>query len=231
VTGPDTGPDIEHRVRPAVLRTAAQVVAAAQAQPSWAELARTVRGCVACAELAATRTQVVPGVLPRAARLLCVGEAPGAQEDIEGVPFVGRAGQLLDDLLAQAGLDRRTVAVCNVLKCRPPANRRPARAESAACRPWLLRQIELADPWLVLTLGLTAAQWALGAGVRLSAARGRVHLLDGRPMVATYHPSAALRFGPNGAPRAALLTDLVQVTALLAGVGSPGWVAMAEQTW
>ena len=205
----------------AVLGTAAQVAAAAAAQPSWADLARTVRGCTACAELAATRTQVVPGVLPAAARLLCVGEAPGAQEDAEGVPFVGRGGRLLDELLGQVGLDRSTVAVANVLKCRPPDNRKPARAESAACRPWLLRQIELADPALVLALGLTAAQWALGPGVRLAGARGRVHLFDGRPLVVTYHPSAALRFGPGGAPRA----------ALLAGKGSPRSAAVTGRTW
>jgi DNA polymerase len=188
----------------------------AAAQPSWEALAAQVRGCTACAELAATRTQVVPGVRPAGARLLLVGEAPGAQEDQAGLPFVGRAGALLDELLAEAGLDRGDAAVANVLKCRPPGNRRPTRPEVATCRPWLLRQIELADPALVVTLGGTAAEWALGPGVRLGAARGRVHRYEAWPLVVTYHPSAALRFGPRGAPRAALQADLVQVAALLA---------------
>jgi len=184
-------------------------------QDSWPDLAAAVRACTACAELAATRTQVVPGVRPDGARLLLVGEAPGAQEDAAGVPFVGRAGRLLDELLAGAGLARAGVAVANVLKCRPPGNRKPARAEVAACRPWLERQIELADPAVVVTLGLTAAEWALGPGTRLGAARGTIHDLGGRPLVVTYHPSAALRFGPRGAPRAALVEDLALVAGML----------------
>ncbi len=191
----------------------------AAAQPSWTALDRHVRSCTACAELAATRTQVVPGVRPDGARLLLVGEAPGAQEDAAGLPFVGRAGQLLDELLAQAGLDRSGVAVANVLKCRPPGNRKPSRTEVATCRPWLQRQIELADPALVVTLGGTAAQWALGPALRLGAARGRVHRYGSWPLVVTYHPSAALRFGPRGAPRAALLADLTEAAALLAAPG------------
>ncbi len=185
------------------------------AASGWDALAAEVRGCTACAELAATRTQVVPGVRPAGARLLLVGEAPGAQEDAAGLPFVGRAGQLLDELLAEAGLDRATVAVANVLKCRPPGNRRPTRTEVAACRPWLLRQLAIADPALILTLGGTAAEWALGPSTRLGAARGRVHAFESWPLVVTYHPSAALRFGPRGAPRAALLADLVEVAAML----------------
>jgi DNA polymerase len=193
----------------------------AAAQPSWEALTVEVRGCTACAELAATRTQVVPGVRPAGARLLLVGEAPGAQEDVAGMPFVGRAGRLLDELLAEAGLDRSGVAVANVLKCRPPGNRKPSRTEVETCRPWLLRQLELADPALLVTLGGTAAEWALGPGTRLGAARGQVHRYGRWPLVVTYHPSAALRFGPRGAPRAALLADLVEVAALLAGPAVP----------
>lgn len=171
-------------------------------------LAGAVRRCAACPELAAARTHAVPGVLPPGAELLLVGEAPGAQEDQAGVPFVGRAGQLLDTLLAAAGLDRREVAVANVLKCRPPGNRKPTRAEVRRCRPWLDRQLDLAGPRLVVTLGGTAAEWAFGPGVRIADLRGRVHRHGDLQLLATYHPSAALRFGPTGAPRAALAADL-----------------------
>jgi uracil-DNA glycosylase len=185
--------------------------------PTWTALAESVRHCVACPELAATRTQVVPGVLPDSgARLVLLGEAPGAQEDAVGVPFVGRAGQLLDELLAEAGLDRREVGIVNVLKCRPPGNRKPSRTEVATCSPWLDRQLALAAPSLVVTLGGTAAEWALGRGVRLATARRIVHDVRGHRVVVTYHPSAALRFGPRGEPRAALLADLRWAAELLA---------------
>jgi uracil-DNA glycosylase len=196
--------------------SAVDVARAAADASSWTALAGAVAGCTACADLAASRTRTVPGECPPGARLLLVGEGPGATEDVQGVPFVGRAGQLLDELLAAAGVARADVAVANVVKCRPPANRTPTRVEAATCRPWLDRQLALADPALVVTLGGTAAQWALGRGVRLGAARGRVHAVGGRPVVVTYHPSAALRFGPAGAPRAALADDLKHVATLLA---------------
>jgi len=181
------------------------------------QLAAQVRRCIACPELAAARTHAVPGVLPPGAELLLVGEAPGAQEDLVGVPFVGRAGQLLDELLAAAGLDRLTVAVANVLKCRPPGNRKPTRAEVGRCRPWLDRQLALAAPRVVVTLGGTAAEWAFAPGVRITDVRGRVHDRGDHQLVATYHPSAALRFGPKGAPRAALAADLVLAAGTLGG--------------
>lgn len=184
----------------------------------WDSLVAGIEVCTACPELAATRTRVVPGVRPPGARLLLVGEAPGATEDATGVPFAGRAGQLLDTLLAQSGLSRAQVAVVNVLKCRPPANRKPSRVEVGRCRPWLERQLELADPELVLSLGGTAAEWFLGAGVRLGASRGVVHQVGGRRVVVTYHPSAALRFGPAGAPMLALRDDLAWVAGLLAAL-------------
>lgn len=167
-----------------------------------------VTGCVACHELAAARRSVVPGQFPAHARLLVVGEAPGAQEDECGQPFVGRGGQLLDRLLADAGIQRSDVAVANTLKCRPPSNRTPTRAEVGRCRGWLDRQVALADPQLVVTLGGTALTWAFGPGHRLRDLRGRVHDWSGRLLLASYHPSAALRFGPNGAPMGALAEDL-----------------------
>ena len=183
---------------------------------TWAELAASITSCTLCAELAAARTQVVPGQLPDGARVLLIGEAPGAQEDAAGVPFVGRAGALLDSLLAEAGLPRENVAVANVLKCRPPGNRAPRRQEIENCRPWLARQVQLADPAVLVTLGSVALAWALGPSVKVSAVRGRPHPYAGRLLVATYHPSAAIRFGPNGTPMAALRADL-KLVAQLAG--------------
>jgi DNA polymerase len=180
------------------------------APETWDRVAASARSCTACVELAATRTQVVFG--QRAALgpydVVLLGEAPGADEDASGVPFVGRSGQLLDLLLAEAGLPRAEVSVVNVLKCRPPGNRKPARLEMANCRGWLDRQLALLDPLLVVTLGGTATEAMLGRGARLTQLRGRDHLVDGRVVVATYHPSAAIRFGPRGAPRAALAEDL-----------------------
>lgn len=195
-------------------------VAAAAGASSWDELVRVVQGCVACDELAASRIRVVAGQRPPGAEVLLVGEAPGAQEDETGVPFVGRSGQLLDQLLGEAGLRRDQVAVANVLKCRPPANRTPRRAEVARCRPWLTRQVELVDPRVVVALGSTAAAWFFGPSARIGALRERsvVEPLTyvGRPLLVTYHPSAAIRFGPNGEPVAALRADLARVAALLA---------------
>ena len=189
--------------------------AAAAATSTWDELAATVVGCTACAELAASRTRVVPGVRPAGADVLLVGEAPGAQEDEAGVPFVGRSGQLLDGLLAEAGLARDRVAVANVLKCRPPATRKPRRAEVARCRPWLTRQLELADPAVVVALGGTAAEWFFGPGARIATLREQPRQVEGRPVLVTYHPSAAIRFGPNGAPLAALREDLARAAGLV----------------
>jgi DNA polymerase len=178
-------------------------------------LADLCGACAACPELAGSRTRVVPGDFPPGARMLLVGEAPGAAEDESGRPFVGRGGRLLDRLLAEAGLDRRTVAVANVCRCRPPGNRTPTRAEARCCAGWLDRQVELADPPAIVTLGGTAAAWAFGAGVRIADLRGQVHERGGRVHVATYHPSAALRFGPNGAPMAALREDLTRAAQLV----------------
>jgi DNA polymerase len=179
-------------------------------------LAAAVRSCVACPELAAARTTVVVGDVPPAARFLLVGEAPGAQEDIAGRPFVGKAGQLLDGMMAEAGLRRSDAAVLNVLKCRPPANRTPSRAEALRCTGWLDRQLELLDPAYVMTLGRSALTWALGAKPTLADVRGRVHDWRGRRLVASYHPSAAIRFGPRGMPRAALAEDLALLARELA---------------
>jgi uracil-DNA glycosylase family 4 len=203
-------------VTPRIDPAGVEVVRSATACPDLATLGSRTAGCVACPELAATRRCVVAGDFPAGARLLVVGEAPGAQEDECGRPFVGRGGQLLDRLLGEAGVDRASVAVANVLKCRPPGNRTPTRAEANRCRGWLDRQVQLLDPRLVVTLGGTALAWALGTGHRLYDVRGRLHEWNGRLLLATYHPSAALRFGPAGAPMAALRADLVLAAQALA---------------
>ena len=172
-----------------------------------AALAAAARSCTACPQLAATRVQVVPGVVPPGARLLLMGEAPGAQEDHSGLPFVGRSGQLLDELLAGLGVLRSDVAVLNTLKCRPPGNRPPTRAESRTCRGWTERQLALAAPQVVVALGLSATRWFLGP-TPLAPVRGRLHDVGGVRVLPTYHPSAALRFGPAGEPRRLLREDL-----------------------
>ena len=183
---------------------------------AWDDLAAKIRCCTACPELAAARTHVVVGTRPASgASVLLIGEAPGATEDETGVPFVGRAGQLLDQLLAEVGLPRETVAVANVLKCRPPANRKPSRLEVANCRGWLTAQLDLIAPEIVGALGGTAVEWFFGAGAKIGELRGRVHDVAGRRVVPTYHPSAAIRFGPRGMPRAALREDLALVAAAL----------------
>jgi DNA polymerase len=192
---------------------------AAPAAAGWDDLVARLLGCVACEALVASRSRVVPGVWPKGARVLLVGEAPGAQEDETGVPFVGRSGVLLDGLLAEAGLDRATVAVLNVVKCRPAGNRTPTRAEVARCRPWLSRQIALVDPAVVVALGGVAAQWFCGPSARIGVLREQPLTYAGRALVVTYHPSAAIRFGPAGAPLAALRADLARTAALLKALG------------
>lgn len=189
------------------MRTGQEVRDVAAASPSLEALAERARGCTACPELVATRTQVVPGVVPQGARLLLLGEAPGAQEDQSGLPFVGRSGQLLDELLTEVGVARADVGVLNTVKCRPPGNRPPSRSESRTCRGWTERQLALAAPQVVVALGLSATRWFLGP-TSLAAVRGRLHDQGGYRVLPTYHPSAALRFGPGGEPRRLLREDL-----------------------
>ena len=125
---------------------------------------------------------------------MVVGEAPGAEEDRTGLPFVGQAGKLLDLMLASVGLSRKdSVYICNVLKCRPPGNRNPAPAEIESCAPFLRRQLELVAPEVVLAAGAFAAQWLTRSSKALGKLRGEVHRYQGVPLVVTYHPAALLR--------------------------------------
>lgn len=156
------------------------------------ELRAAALGCPRC-RLAQTRQHVVFGEGPDRADLLIVGEAPGADEDRTGRPFVGRAGKMLNLLLAAVGFSRENVYICNVLKCRPPENRNPLPEEVEACSPYLLRQAELVQPRAVLACGTFAAQTLLGTTTSIGKLRGGRHQFAGVPLVATYHPAALLR--------------------------------------
>jgi DNA polymerase len=158
-----------------------------------AELERAVAACRVCG-LCDTRTQTVFADGSGRARVMFIGEAPGEQEDLRGLPFVGPAGQLLTDIIEKGmGLARADVYIANVLKCRPPGNRDPAPQETSSCTPFLDRQIELVAPEVIITLGLHASQHVLGSTQSIGRLRGRVHRTRGRRVVATYHPAYLLR--------------------------------------
>jgi DNA polymerase len=162
-------------------------------QSGWAELERAVKSCTLCA-LHKTRTQGVFGVGNRNAQWMVIGEAPGADEDRQGEPFVGRAGQLLNSMLKAIGLKREQVFIANILKSRPPNNRDPKPEEVQACIPYLFRQIELVNPKLILCVGRIAAQTLLETDTPIGKLRGQLHRIAGnRPMVVTYHPAYLLR--------------------------------------
>jgi uracil-DNA glycosylase len=166
---------------------------AASAAAAWARLRQEVRECTRC-PLHLTRTQGVFGVGPERCDWLVIGEAPGAEEDRRGEPFVGAAGQLLDAMLKAIGLDRTSnVYIANVLKSRPPGNRDPKPEEVAACLPFLERQITLLQPRIMLAVGRIAAQNLLGTDSPLGRLRGQVHRFGATPLVVTYHPAYLLR--------------------------------------
>ena len=160
----------------------------------WDELQARVAGCTLC-ELHSSRTQTVFGVGNRAADWLVIGEAPGKDEDQQGEPFVGRAGQLLNAMLQAIGLKRGQVYIANILKCRPPNNRDPKPEEVVCCEPYLLRQIALINPGIILAVGRISAQNLLQTDTPIGRLRGRVHRFrdTGIPLVATYHPAYLLR--------------------------------------
>jgi DNA polymerase len=165
----------------------------------WSAFDADVDACTACG-LCRTRKRSVPGVGDRSAQWLFVGEAPGAEEDAKGEPFVGQAGRLLDNMLTAIGLARgdRTY-IANVLKCRPPNNRTPEPREVEACMPYLDRQIALIAPKLVVALGRSAANGLLGVDQSIASLRGRVHRFRGLPLIVTYHPAYLLRTLPDKA--------------------------------
>lgn len=183
-------------VRPAPMSTPVRSDLAAL---DWPALREAVAGCHACG-LCESRTQTVFGVGHPQAHWMVVGEAPGENEDREGEPFVGAAGQLLDRMLAALQLSRaadgapeRSVYIANTLKCRPPRNRNPGAEEMAQCEPFLVRQIELLKPRLILAMGRFAVQALLRSDEPIGRLRGRVHRYQGVPLVVTYHPAYLLR--------------------------------------
>ena len=159
----------------------------------WAALRQRVAHCTAC-PLCEKRTQTVFGVGDEHADILFVGEGPGAEEDLQGIPFVGQAGKLLDNMLASIDLSRTDkVYIANVVKCRPPGNRNPEPLEAATCAPYLDRQINLIAPKLIVALGKVAAMRLIGRDASIASLRGKTHDYQGRPLIVTYHPAYLLR--------------------------------------
>jgi len=173
--------------------------AAASAPSGWIELKQAVPACTACG-LHQSRTQTVFGVGDENADWMLIGEAPGAEEDRLGEPFVGQAGKLLDNMLSAIGLRRgENVYIANVLKCRPPGNRNPQPDEVAKCTPFLRQQIALIQPKLIVAMGRFAAQTLLASDASIASLRGRVYRYEGVPLIVTYHPAYLLRNLPDKA--------------------------------
>ena len=155
-------------------------------------LKEEVKACTLCSELAASRTQIVFGDGQAGAELCFLGEAPGADEDAQGIPFVGAAGQLLNRIILACGLTREEVYICNILRCRPPGNRTPLPEEAVNCRRWLDKQLELVQPKFICCLGATAATHLLQVKKPLAALRNTFHEYNGIPVLVTYHPAYLL---------------------------------------
>lgn len=183
-----------------------------------ATLTEQARSCTRCKLAGLGRTQVVVGMGDPGADLMFVGEGPGAEEDRQGLPFVGRSGRLLDQLMVEElGVTRDRVYIANVVKCRPPGNRDPERDEIDACRPWLDQQLDLVDPKVVVTLGKFASQLLLDTKEGITKLRGRSYPFGERTLVPTVHPAYVLRGG--GEPMAQMRADLVRAKQALADLG------------
>jgi DNA polymerase len=178
-------------------------------------LTSEVAGCTRCAELAATRTQTVFGVGAMNAEICFIGEAPGADEDAQGEPFVGAAGQLLNRIIAACGMKREEVYICNILRCRPPGNRTPLPNEAANCREYLDRTLDLIQPRFICCLGGCAAQNLLDTQLSVGKLRGRFHNYRGMPVLVTFHPAYLLR---NPSAKRDVWEDM---KTLLARLGRP----------
>lgn len=184
----------------------------------WRSLDDAKQEAMSCrrCKLASGRTQVVWMDGDPASDLMFIGEAPGFHEDRKGIPFVGAAGKLLDELLATIGLDRSGCAICNVLKCRPPNNRDPLTDEIAACRPFLEAQIELIAPTVIVPLGNFATRFVLDSQVSISRVRGQRFEAFGATIVPTFHPAAVLHSGGQGSPQMqAMKSDFATIRELL----------------
>lgn len=193
----------------------AQLIPLYEVDPPLHDLYLEIADCPRCV-LAKTRTRTVPGSGPVTADLMFIGEGPGAREDEFGLPFIGAAGRFLDELLEGIGLRRAEVYITNVVKCRPPGNRDPQPAETAACEDYLARQIELIDPKVIATLGrFSMARWFPDA--RISQIHGIAREIEGRAIMPLYHPAAALR---NGSLRPTMHADFARIRDLLEGGSS-----------
>ncbi|HZD80791.1 MAG TPA: uracil-DNA glycosylase [Actinomycetota bacterium] len=186
------------------------------------EAAAAAATCTRC-RLSKGRTQVVYGVGSPSADLMFIGEAPGFHEDRQGEPFVGAAGQLLNRMLAEAGIAREDVYINNVILCRPPGNRDPYPDEIDACSPWLRERITLIDPRVIVTLGNWATRFILGKQVSISRVRGQRFTVEGRLVIPTFHPAAILHGGGDSSSQmTALRADFQEIHAALAEAPKPG---------
>lgn len=187
-----TSPPVEVPIPSPPVQEASSPLILPSCPGDWDALQAAVKACTACA-LHQTRTQTVFGVGDPAADWMVIGEAPGEQEDLQGEPFVGRAGLLLNEMLRAIGLSREQVFIANILKCRPPKNRDPQPNEAAACEGYLRRQIACVKPRVILAVGRIAAQNLLRTTTPIGKLRGRLHDYQGVPLVVTYHPAYLLR--------------------------------------
>ena len=189
-----------------------------QAEMTIEELARSVDGCLRC-KLGPGRTNLVFGVGNPKASLVFVGEAPGADEDAQGIPFVGRAGQMLTKMIENViEVPRQEVYICNILKCRPPGNRNPEPDEIACCEPYLMKQLAVIRPKLIVALGKFAAQWLLHTKTPIGKLRGKFGRYQGIPCLATYHPAYLLR---NPRDKRVVHEDLLKVKDVYHGKREP----------
>ncbi len=198
-------------VQPIAFTPGPLIAPAARAQVLQA-LRQEIGDCTRCPLGFAGRHRIVFGDGDPNARLLFVGEGPGADEDMQGVPFVGRAGQLLNNMITAMGLTREQVYIANIVKCRPPKNRVPEPVEAMTCSQFLLRQIDIVRPAVIVALGSTAATYLLGAKSPLNALRGRIHAAHGAKLIVTYHPAYLLR---DPTQKKAAWTDLLLAMAQL----------------
>ncbi len=192
------------------------------------DLARTASTCTRC-RLSAGRTQVVFGDGSTTADLMFVGEGPGYHEDMKGVPFVGAAGQLLNTLLGEIGLDREEVRITNTVLCRPPGNRDPLPDELESCRPYLTQQVELVDPKVIVTLGNFATRVILDTKAGITRVRGQRFPWNGRTVIPTFHPAAVLRGGGAASKTMQQVReDFATVRAMLDEIGT-SVIALPEE--
>lgn len=178
---------------------------------NWNDLKRDCLACTRCG-LCETRHNVVFGVGPENAEVLFIGEGPGEYEDLQGIPFVGKAGLFLDDMLSIIGLSRRNCYIANIVKCRPPHNRDPLNVEQASCSEWLEAQISLLSPKIIICLGRIAAMQYIDPNFRITREHGRWYNIDGTQRMAMYHPSALLR---DPAKRPETFRDLKSLQAMV----------------